>query len=112
MLTLNTVILKISSSFKLHHPYNALPFNSSFSVLWSLFQQVAGLPLPSGLVIDNSLTCSGIYNLLNPIHKDSNTENRAASRILEIRILIKDCDFFLFERLRILKIWKLKRSFN
>ena len=45
-------------------------------------------------------------------HGYSNNENRAADRFLEIRILIKDCDFYLFERLRILKFLKLKRSFN
>ena len=46
----------------------------------------------------------------NPILNDSNSLNRAADRIPEIRISIKDCDFYLFERLRIHKILKFKRS--
>ena len=38
------------------------------------------------------------------MYKQSNNENRAASRILEIRIFIKDCEFYFFERLRNLYI--------
>ena len=38
--------------------------------------------------------------------KHSNYENLADDWIFEIRILIKDCDFYFFERLRILKFLK------
>ena len=41
-----------------------------------------------------------IYDSLNPIHIHWNNENRPASRILEIRFFMKDCEFYPFERLR------------
>ena len=49
-----------------------------------------------------------VFNLPNQIYKQSNKENRVASRILKIRIFIKDCEFYFSERLRNLYIWRIR----